>query len=71
MGHYDDAYEYEHKQKRKARKVLLEQQLEDLKDFYMWKPDRPRMWEFNSEHTQLFMRIIKDIESELYNMRDI
>lgn len=71
MGHYSDAYDYEYEQERKGRKVLLEKQLEELKEFYMWKPDRPRMWSWHGEAERLFNQIIKEIKAQLYDLRDV
>lgn len=69
MGHYDDAYAYEHEQEQKARKANLEAQLQDLKDFLMWKPDRVRTWSWSNKQDTLINKIIEDIQSQLYDLR--
>ena len=71
MGHYSDAYDYQYEQERKARKVLLEQQLADLIDFRLWKPDRKRMWQWHGVPDELYMRIIQHLKAELYDLKDV
>jgi hypothetical protein len=71
MSHYSDCYDYEHEQEQINKKLNLESQLEDLQNFYMWKPNRVRTWSWNGQVDKLYQQMIQEIKAQLYDLRDI
>jgi hypothetical protein len=71
MGHYDDAYDYEYEQRRIGRKIILLAQLQEFRDFRLYKPDRPRMWSWQGKVDDLYNEILREIKSELYDLRNV